>query len=445
MLKAFQDYINDHQLLAPGAKVIVALSGGIDSVILTHLLWKSKYKLEIAHCNFNLRGKEADDDQVFAMNLAEALNVPFHIQSFNTREYAEEKNISLQMAARELRFGWFKHLQKHIPESVIALAHHRDDQVETQLLNLLRGTGFAGLRGMKNKRGIFIRPLLFATREEIERFAVTNSISWREDASNKKTKYKRNFVRHKILPLFSNINPAYRDAFAKLEQHANWAEKALEEKRFFFQKKCLTSSGEKILIYLMKWHLLSESEFFMKLIMADYGFSGRDIGELFKHYPPQVGTQLQSKTHKLLVNRDHWLLYPLHLAKKDATYMLQGDEGLLETEQFRLKWKVIHEAPFPEISKEANEVTLSIPSAYQELSLRFWQEGDRFSPLGMKGEKKLSDFFIDSKIDLDQKNNIPLLCIDGAIAWVCGLRPAEPFKHSKQAQKVLWAHFEQRS
>jgi tRNA(Ile)-lysidine synthase len=445
MLKAFQDYINEHQLFLPEAKVIVAVSGGIDSVVLAHLLWKSGYKIEIAHCNFNLRGKESGDDLTFTMHLAEAMNVPFHVKSFNTWEYAEENGISLQMAARQLRMGWFKNLQKHLAGSTIAIAHHKDDQVETQLLNLLRGTGFAGLRGMKNKRGIFIRPLLFTTREEIETFANDNGISWREDSSNKKTKYKRNLIRHKVVPLLAALNPSYREAFSKLEQNALWAEKALEEKRFFFQKKCLTPSGEKIMIYLMKWHLLSESEFFMKLILAEYGFPGKDIGQLFKQYPPQVGLQLQSKTHKLLINRDHWLLYPLHPVKNDATYMLQGDEGLFETKQFRLRWKIIHQEPFPEISKDSNEATLAIPSNYQELSLRFWQEGDRFTPLGMKGEKKLSDFFIDEKIDLDQKSQIPLLCIDGEIAWVCGLRPSETYKHSKQAQKVLWAQFERRA
>ncbi len=445
MLKAFQDYINDHHLLSPRAKVIVAVSGGIDSVVLVHLLWKSGYAVEIAHCNFNLRGEEAYNDQLFALHLAETMKLPFHVMSFQTKVYAEQNGISLQMAARQLRFGWFTTLQKQIPGSVVALAHHRDDQVETQLLNLLRGTGFAGLRGMKNKRGIFIRPLLFTTRKELQTFAEAHNIIWREDSSNKKTKYKRNLIRHKIVPLLAALNPAYREAFAKLEQNALWAEKSLEEKRFFFQKKCLTTSGEKIMIYLMKWHLLSESEFFMRIILSEYGFPGKDISQLFKNYPPQVGLQLQSKTHKLLINRDHWLLYSLHPVKNDATYMLQGDEGLFETEQFRLRWKVIHNEPFPEISKKTNEATLAIPLNYQELSLRFWQEGDRFSPLGMKGEKKLSDFFINEKIDLDQKSKIPLLCIDGEIAWVCGLRPSEVYKHSKQAQKVLWAQFERRA
>ena len=428
----------------PQAKVIVALSGGVDSMVLAYLLQHSGFNIEIAHCNFGLRGTESDADQQFAKALATQWAMPFHTIKFDTYHYSHHHKVSLQMAARKLRYQWFDELLKSTASEAVAVAHHLDDQVETQLLNLIRGTGFPGLRGMKNKRGHIIRPLLFASRQEIEQFARQAGISWREDSSNQNSKYKRNYIRHHILPAFAKINPSYRDAFAKLEQHASWAEKAMEEKRFFFQKKCLTTSGEKTLIYLMKWHLLSESEFFMKLLLADYGFPAKDIGQLFKQYPPQVGTQLQSKTHKLLINRDHWLLSPLHTTKNNATYMLQGDEGLLETEEFRLKWKIISEAPFPEISKDANEITLSVPLHQQELSLRFWQEGDRFSPLGMKGEKKLSDFFIDNKINLDQKSRIPLLCIDGEIAWICGLRPAEPYKHSKQAQKVLWAHFEQR-
>ena len=146
-----------------------------------------------------------------------------------------------------------------------------------------------------------------------------------------------------------------------------------------------------------------------------------------------------------MINRDHWLLNPLHAVQNDATYMLQGDDGLLETDQFRLRWKIYHEEPFPPISTAPNEATLGIPYNYQEISLRFWKEGDRFLPLGMNGEKKLSDFFIDKKIDLDQKSQIPLLCVDGNIAWVCGLRPSEEYKHSKYAQKVLWAQFERRA
>ncbi len=444
MLKDFQDYIKDHHLLSPGARVIVALSGGVDSMVLTYLLKQSGFEVEIAHCNFGLRGIEADADQKMAQEIALNYHIPFHTIKFDTYHYAQKHKLSTQMAARELRYKWFHQILQETKSEAIAVAHHHDDQIETQLINLVRGTGFAGLRGMKNKRGNIIRPLLFATRADIEQFAQTHHIPWREDASNQETKYKRNYIRHKLIPVLRKLNPAYRQAFSKLEKNAAWAEKSMEEKRFFFQKKCLTQEGDKLYIYLMKWHLLSESEFFLTQILKTYHFHARDIHALFKHYPPQAGTVVSSKSHRLTINRDHWLVTPLYSEKTYPTYLLQGNEGILENEHFRLVWKIIDTPPYPALSKNSHEVTLEIPSHSQEVHLRYWQEGDRFIPLGMKGEKKLSDFFIDSKIDLHKKTEIPLLCIDHKIAWICGLRPSESFKLTNSPQKVLWAKFEAR-
>ncbi len=445
MLKDFQEYIKEHHLLSAGARVLVALSGGLDSMVLVYLLKQSGFQVEIAHCNFGLRGAESDADQKLAKETATAFELPFHTIKFDTYHYAHQHKISTQMAARALRYKWFHEILDETKSEAIAVAHHLDDQVETQVLNLIRGTGFAGLRGMKNKRGTIVRPLLFATRNAIETFAKANQIEWREDASNKETKYKRNFVRHKLIPLFHKLNPSYREAFSKLESNAIWAEKTLEEQRFFFKKKCLTTSGDELYIYLMKWHRLSESEFLLPQLLKPYHFHAADITRLFKHYPPQVGSIICSISHTLTVNRDHWLVAPLSAEKNLPTYVLQGNEGRLENELFRLDWKIIDTFPFPELSRDSHEVTIEIPSQIQEIHVRYWQDGDRFSPLGMKGEKKLSDFFIDSKIDLNKKSEIPLLCIDDKIAWICGLRPSETFKMTNSPQKVLWARFQDRS
>ena len=445
MLKDFQDYIKEHHLLSPGARVIVALSSGIDSMVLVYLLKQSGFNVEIAHCNFGLRGKDADADQQLAKETAFQFNAAFHTIKFDTYHYAHEHKISTQMAARALRYKWFNEIRIESEAEAIAVAHHKDDQIETQLINLIRGTGFAGLRGMKNKRGTIIRPLLFSTRTDIERFALENKIVWREDASNKKTNYKRNFIRHKLTPLLEKLNPSYRHAFDKLEKHATWAEKELEEKRYFFQKKCFTKSGDNLFIYLMKWPSLSESEFFVPHALKAYNFKTPDIVALFRKYPPQVGTTLSSNTHQLIVNRDHWLVSPIHSKEILPTYILQGNEGILDNENFRLEWKIFDTHPFPELSKNTNEVTLEVPLTLEEISLRYWQEGDRFTPLGMKGEKKLSDFFIDQKIDLHKKSEIPLLCFNQSIAWICGFRPSEPFKMTNSPKKVLWARFSPRS
>jgi tRNA(Ile)-lysidine synthase len=441
MLKDFQDYIKTHHLLQPGAKVIVALSSGIDSMVLLNLLIKSGFKVEIAHCNFGLRGKEADADQLLAKETAFQYNTPFHTIKFDTYHFAHEHKISTQMAARELRYKWFQEIVLESQAEAIAVAHHKDDQIETQLLNLIRGTGFAGLRGMKNKRGNIVRPLLFSTRKDIERFAQENNIKWREDASNNKTTYKRNFIRHKLTPLLEKLNPSYRQAFNKLETYATWAEKEMESKRFLFQKKCFTLSGDDLYIYLMKWHSLSESEFFVPQALSSKGFNALEISTLFRNYPPQVGTTISSATHRLVVNRDHWLISPNRTIEESPTYILQGNEGILENDKFRLQWKIVDSLPFPAISHNATEATLEIPLTADEISVRYWQEGDRFIPLGMSGEKKLSDFFIDNKIDLNKKTEIPLLCIDQKIAWVCGLRPSDAFKMTNSPKKVLWIQF----
>jgi tRNA(Ile)-lysidine synthase len=441
MLQETKNYIHENKLLQDGQKVFVAFSSGVDSLVLAHLLLTLNYKVEIVHCQFGLRGTESEQDEAFARQFALHNNIPIHVKSFSTKAYAEERKVSIQMAARELRYTWFHHLIQENPGAYFAVAHHLDDQVETQLLNLIRGTSFAGLRGMKNKRNFIIRPLLWAQRSQIVNYAQQVGLQWREDSSNKSTKYKRNFIRHKITPLLEKLNPNYRQAFSKLSKHASWAEKSLEEKLFFFQKKCISVKEADIKIYLMKWPLLSESEYFLLPFLKKYQFTKDQIQSLFKNYPPKIGSQRVSNTHVLAVERDHWSVRPLPSNVSEWEFEIQNDKGSFQNPYFELEWETFYQAPFPPISKDHNTATLSIPTTENRLSLRIWKEGDKFMPLGMKTYKKVSDYYTDEKKTRFQKETTPLLLVNQEIAWICGERISEKFKFQEPTKKMILVKF----
>lgn len=438
MLKDFLYFIKSRSLFSPDDKVLIAVSGGKDSVVMAHLFSRAGFNFEIAHCNFNLRGKESDGDEALCKKLAGLMDVPFHSVSFQTLEFATRNGLSVQMAARELRYKWFEDTRIKTGCDWIATAHHRDDEVETFLINTIRGTGIRGLAGIPLKRGRIIRPLLFAGRREIESYVAENDLEYREDSSNIDQKYLRNKVRHRLIPIFESIEPDFGPTLVenmkRIREYLNVFDEEIEEISRRITER--TKQGKRFRAdQLLK---LEPLEFWLYEIFREYGFSRDSTDRLAKAISGQPGKQFISSTHRLLIEREGILLQE----SKEIEGFPPGtvfyiDDKLHDLNiPVRLKFDY-HEDTEVHFMVDPNQAFLDYDKLTFPLSIRNWKEGDTFKPLGMKGTKKLSDFFIDNKIERASKEQAWLLCSDDEIAWVIGHRIDERFKITKDTRRVL--------
>ena len=426
-------YFNENHLLDRDSKIILAISGGIDSICLAHLLIKLEYKVVFAHCNFKLRGKESDEDLEFVKNLALNYNIPFYHCSFKTKEYSTQNKISIQMAARDLRYKWFENLRQEISADYVAVAHNLDDRVETFFINILKGTGIRGTISMKFKNDYVIRPLIFASRGEIVDYVKKNKLIYREDSSNSSEKYLRNKIRHKLIPLLKEINPSINKTINNdisiltdtFTIYNNVIEKA------FIDIVISYNSGFKILKKdLIQLEPLSIYiyEFFNK-----FGFS--DFDAITKSIAKESGVQFFSNTHKLLIDRDYVIIEKIEeesfsecLIKKESIFI----EYPLNI-SFQMKEELV--SNFNNYSACFDYDMLKFP-----LKIRKWQHGDKFIPLGMKNYKKISDFLIDIKLDVFKKEKTFLLCSGDEIIWVVGYRIDERFRITAKTKKTYIAN-----
>jgi tRNA(Ile)-lysidine synthase len=437
MLHKIRTYIEKHGLLCPDDTVIVGLSGGADSVALLHILVQLNYSCIAAHCNFHLRGDESNQDEAFAHQLAISLQIPFYKKDFDTTGYAARKHISVEMAARELRYGWFEELRKSHNAQVIAVAHHRDDSVETVLLNLIRGTGIRGLTGIRPERDTLIRPLLETTRREILDWLEQQGIAYRTDSTNLTDEYTRNYIRLHILPMMETLNPSVREAIARTSGHLSDVETIYtdyiekERKRLIDSQQRISISRlmqsavpQTVLYELLKpfgfTRLLSESIF--------YSLSG-EPGKIF--YTPESGYQL-------VKDRDFLLLTPKH-PKNETVYTIHAGESI-ET-PIRLTTQKTEKSPDFRIEKNKHVASFDFDKLTFPLTLRTWRRGDRFVPYGMKGRKKLSDYFSDHKFDRNRKEQTWLLCSGLDIIWIVGERPDDRYKVNKITKSIFTVYF----
>lgn len=413
------------------AKILVAVSGGLDSMALLHLFHLSGFSIEVAHCNFNLRGTESDADEQFVKAVCIDLGVRVYNKRFETEKYAKENGVSIQMAARDLRYAWFEELRAEKNFDYIATAHHQDDQVETLLLNLTRGTGLKGMHGILPKHGVLIRPLLFTNRESLEAWMESKSYKYREDSSNASVKYARNKLRHKVLPTLKEINPSASNTFQENAERFSAVEKNVS---FLYEKersKLFVHKDEEshlILDELLKYpsaidvifHFISEFDF-------------NDWRAIENLLGAESGKRITSSSHVLLKDRN------LLILKKKEEKLEQEYEILEECIQifnpFSAKIQVVQKEEFT-LSKDIEIAALDFNRLVFPLTLRKWRKGDVFYPLGMKGKKKLSDFFIDTKMSVFEKENTWILCSGEDIVWVVGQRIDERFKLVEQTQKV---------
>ncbi len=432
---SFTDFISRNQLLTGTDNVLLAVSGGIDSMVLANLFLKTDNTIGIAHCNFQLRGTESDNDEKFVREFAKNSNTLFYAKSFDTEKYAEEKKVSIQMAARDLRYEWFEKIRVTEGFDYIALAHNKNDILETVLLNIARGTGLKGMTGIKKKSGYIIRPLLSATRNEIVQYADDNDLSYREDSSNVKIKYKRNMIRHQIIPEFEELNPDFIDSFS---QTINQIEEAYEIFENMVKKKkeqMVTEIGDKTLIDIYKLRNLSNKTTYLYEFLRPYHFPSQVIPDIIESLEGISGKQFLSSTHRLIKDRNHLIITP---QKKDSTEKYYIDEETKKlTQPIRLLFRKFTSKPNLKIPHSPDIAWIDASILEYPLILRKWKTGDYFYPLGMQDPKKLSDFFIDEKLSLIEKESSWILTSGDKIVWVLGKRIDDRFRIGKQTSEIL--------
>jgi len=431
MLEKFLKYIEKNQLFSPNDRVLLAISGGIDSVVMSYLFFQAKFRFGIVHCHFSLR-PEADEEADFVKALAEKLAVPFYFKKFETETFAKNEKISIQMAARKLRYDFFEQIRNENQFSYIATAHHLNDSLETAIFNLAKGTGIAGLRGILPKNGFLIRPMLFATRKEIEFFVKNNQISYLEDSSNISEKYKRNFIRHQIVPrLAEQINPHLVENFAETAQKLIFTEKIQEAYFQELEKKIWQKKG---LAYYLD---LSENRDAVVLhhFLEPFGFSFRQCLQMQEN--EQVGSDFFSEEYWVVRDRKQLVITPISF-RQDITekYYIASQQETLQTDFFSLEIKISETLPVRFVSPH-EALYFDAEKLHFPLVVRAWQEGDKFQPLGMKGTRKISDFLTDEKVPKNLKKRIFVLESGKEIAGILGMRSSEKFKVNTNTQKVL--------
>lgn len=430
----FVNFIEQNALFAPDSKVLAAVSGGMDSVLMTHLLKASGINFSIAHCNFQLRGDEALRDQEFCNNLANKLRVPFHTINFDTIQYAGVHKISIQMAARELRYQWFDTLCQQSGYQAIALAHHQNDAIETILLNLTRGTGIAGLHGILPKNGMLVRPLLFLKREEIAAIVVANKLDFVEDSSNASAKYARNMIRLKVVPKLKELNPSLEKTFENNLKHFRDLELLLENQVAALKKTILQQGKDETFLLLADVKKLSPPRLLLFKLLQQYGFNETTVDDVLSVLDKHSGRIFESAGYLLVLDRDRLIIKQKKTGVQEAMSIPEQEH---EVYYGGYKLNLLHDDS-PLIIKD-NPLATSVDAALlvYPLTIRAWQEGDYFYPLGMKGRKKLSDYFINQKLPLHQKEAVPILVNgNGDIIWVAGFRPDERYKVNNNTKKV---------
>ena len=431
MLQKFQNHLFNSFQFLNGKKILLATSGGKDSMVMVHLFQQLDYEIGIAHCNFQLREMESFEDQNFIQEYAAANDIPVFITQFDTKAFAEDYKVSTQVAARELRYNWFYELLETEKFDYILTAHHADDNLETFLINLSRGTGLEGLTGIPEQNDRVIRPLLAFSQEEMEEYAKLNNIKWREDSSNASDKYLRNKIRHHLVPMLKDLNPNFLSSFHKTQTYLQEAQVMVEDASIMIYQQVAKQEGDTIYFDLKKLKKLPNYKSYLHQWLKEFGFSAWD--DIYDLVESQSGKYVFSPEYRLLKDRDSLILSPINFVNEKEEYAIDENQKEVNIPLNLTFCKVA------DISLTTNSaIFVDADKLQYPLILRHWNEGDSFQPFGMNGKsKKVSKLFKDEKLSLLEKENSWLLCSNEDIVWIIGLRQDERFKIENTTKNIL--------
>ncbi|MEM5566879.1 tRNA lysidine(34) synthetase TilS [Psychroserpens sp. AS72] len=438
MQDIFSNHIAKNLSFLKESKLLIAVSGGLDSVVLTHLCHQLNLNMSLAHCNFNLRGNESDGDEEFVLELAENLELEVFIESFSTEEFAKQHKLSTQVAARELRYNWFFDVAESLNFDYILTAHHADDNLETFLINLTRGTGLSGLTGIPEINDNIVRPLLPFSREELVGYAKSNTLKWREDSSNASDKYLRNKLRHHVIPVLKETNPNVLQNFKTTLDNLNDTADIVAESLIVLSEKAIEPfDGQQLKFKISEFKNVKNPRAYLYGIFHSYGFTQWD--DIVNLLDAQSGKQVFSNEYRLVKDREHLILTDLNAG--DECHSERSEESLkIKATDKKIKTPagiLFFDEADAIFGKRTNVIFVDRDQLKFPLEIRKWKEGDVFYPLGMRGKKKLSKYFKDEKMSLIDKENVWLLISEEKVVWVLNRRADERFKITDKTTNIL--------
>ncbi len=431
MYQDFQKNLSGKYHLKANQKLLAAISGGIDSMVLLHLLQKSNLSFAVAHCNFKLRAAESDADELFVAEYCQRNNIEFFVKSFETEKVATDQKLSIQLAARNLRYEWFLELKNKNDFDYILTAHHLDDSLETFLINLSRGTGLEGLLGIQDHQNI-IRPLIDFSRKQIEQYAQENNIDWREDLSNASDKYLRNKVRHHIVPLLKELNADFLGSYKKTISHLKESQDFIDESIVTVLHEVKADVNDCSYLNISKLKEIRSRNFILYNWLADYEFTAWN--DIYNLVDAQSGKYVESQNYRLLKNRNELILSAKTKLYSDNQFLISEEvQEISHPISLRLKAVKEHSDINTQSCIYVDKSLLKFP-----LKLRKYKEGEYFYPFGMKNQKKkISKFFKDEKLSVLEKENTWVLCSDNEVVWVVGMRLDERFKVTENTTSII--------